>query len=97
MVARERLRASWEAIAGSKKRIRRGWEEVDIFADCWWGVEGLFCWFWCRCCEVGSDGLLDDECARWRVVVVKVAFCRRLQSRRAKKRKCLGAREDMNL
>ena len=46
MVARERLRASGEAIEGEKKRIRRGSDEVDILDDWWWGVEVLFCWLW---------------------------------------------------
>lgn len=47
MVARERLRASGEAVAGSKKRIRRGcWEEVDILGECLWRVEGLESRFW---------------------------------------------------
>jgi hypothetical protein len=29
-------------MAGSKKRIRRCWSEVDILADCWWRVVRFF-------------------------------------------------------
>ena len=62
MVARERLRASGEAVEGSKKRIRRGWwEEVDILGECLWRAEDLLYWFWWRWCEVVCSDLLDDE------------------------------------
>lgn len=42
-MARERLRASGEAVEGEKKRIRRGSDEVDILDDFWWGGGGFIC------------------------------------------------------
>ena len=96
-MARERLRASGEAVEGEKKRIRRGCllgeEEVDILGCCcWWRVGGKIC-----CCyEVGSSGFVDDECFWWRSVGVRDEFCSRMQGRREGKRKFRTAREDMN-
>lgn len=94
-MVRERLRASGEAVEGEKKRIRRGSDEVDILVDWRWVVEVLFWWLWWDCCEVGSDGLLEDECVWWRDVDVRGAFCKRMPSRKERNRKCRVNREDM--
>lgn len=95
-MARERLRASGEAVEGSKKRIRRGWwEEVDILGVCWERAEGFCRWFWRSWCEVVCSGLLDDEWAWWREADERGAICGRTLGRWGRKRKCRVAREDM--